>query len=110
MASHGSPTSGSTDPDGDGINENGIYLVRPDGRDKHLLLTVPAGHPDWSPDGKRLAVDTEPADGDARSGPWTRTGRTAAGRHLRWRACAGPPAPAWSPDGRHLAFKRVPPA
>src|SRR6188508_2490486 len=52
------------DADGDGVNKEGLYLVRPDGRDRHLLLARAVGHPDWSPDGKRLAVDTEPEDGE----------------------------------------------
>jgi Tol biopolymer transport system component len=45
---------------------DGIYLARPDGSDQHQLLTDMAGseiHPDWSPDGQRLAfVRSTPED------------------------------------------------
>ena len=37
---------------------DGIYLARPDGSGQHQILTELAGseiHPDWSPDGQRLA-------------------------------------------------------
>ena len=93
------------DSDGDGVNENGVYLVRPDGRDQHLLLTAAAGHPDWSPDGKRLAVDTEPADGEE---IWI---LDADGTDVTVVTCDGAPcgpvaSPAWSPDGGQLAFMR----
>ena len=72
------------DAGNDGTNESGIYLVRPDGRDKHLLVPMAASHPDWSPDGNRLAFDTEPADGEQ---IWTvdADGTKVTGRHLRRR-------------------------
>ena len=41
----------------------GLYLMRPDGSDAHEIATeLPADafHPDWSPDGKRIALDPEP--------------------------------------------------
>jgi Tol biopolymer transport system component len=85
--------------------DDGVYLVRPDGRDQHLLLTDPAGHPDWSPDGQRLVVDTEPADGEQ---IWI---LNADGTNLTVVTCDGEPcapaaAPAWSPDGGHFALQR----
>jgi Tol biopolymer transport system component len=96
------------DSDGVSDNENGVYLVRPDGRDKHLLLSAPMGHPDWSPDGKRIAVDTEPEDGEE---IWI---LDADGTDVRVVTCDGAScgpvaAPAWSPDGRQLAFQRAAP-
>jgi Tol biopolymer transport system component len=57
----------------------------------------PAGRPDWSPDGRRIA--------------FSRRGRLLTigsdGRGLR-RLATGEQigAPAWSPDGRHLVFVR----
>lgn len=92
------------DPDGDGVVDNGLYMVRPDGRDQHLVLTTNAGHPDWSPDGKRIVFDTEDD-----SGIWT---VNADGTNVKTLiACVGAPCagvahPAWSPDGKHLAFDR----
>ena len=84
----------------------GVYLVRPDGRDQHPLLTAPASHPDWSPDGKRIAIDREPADGEE---IWI---MDADGTDVTVVTCDGAPcgpvaAPAWSPDGNHLVFQRA---
>lgn len=92
------------DPDGDGVVDNGLYLTRPDGRDQHLVLTTSAGHPDWSPDGKRIAADTEDDRGILTLEPDGTNVQTLI-------ACVGAPcgsvaAPAWSPDGKHLAFQR----
>ncbi len=89
-------------------DKQGVYLVRPDGRDQHLLLTAPAGHPDWSPDGQRLAVATENADGTGEI--WTLDADGTDVKQLM--ACSGAPcmyvgAPAWSPDGKQIAFQRV---
>ncbi len=94
--------------DADNPDKQGVYLVRPDGRDQHLLLTDPAGHPDWSPDGKRIAVATEPADGMGQI--WTLNADGTDAKQLI--ACSGAPcmyvgAPAWSPDGEQIAFQRV---
>ena len=66
------------------------------------------GHPDWSPDGTRIAVDTEPEDGEQ---IWI---MDADGTHVTVVTCDGGPcgpvaAPAWSPDGRQLAFQRAAP-
>jgi Tol biopolymer transport system component len=93
---------------GEACDLQGVYLVRPDGRDQHLLLKDPAGHPDWSPDGTRIAVATEPADGMAQI--WTLNADGTDVKQLI--ACSGAPcmyvgAPAWSPDGKRIAFQRV---
>ena len=94
------------DSDGDGINANGVFLVRPDGGDHHLLNTAAVGHPDWSPDGQHLVVDTEPTDGEE---IWI---VDADGTNVTVVTCGGEPcgpaaAPAWSPDGGHLALQRA---
>jgi Tol biopolymer transport system component len=98
-----------------GCDQQGVYLVRPDGRDQHPLLTDPASpltdpatHPDWSPDGKRVAVATEPADGMGEI--WTVNADGTDAKLII--ACPGAPcaylgAPAWSPDGKRIAFQRV---
>ena len=95
-----------TDPDG--VNGGGAYLVRPDGRDAHELLTVFAGQPDWSPDGKLIAVAVDFADGVSEI--WTVNADGTDAKQLI--ACPGAPchyvgSPAWSPDGKQMAFMRV---
>jgi len=98
-----------------GCDQPRVYVVRPDGRDPHLLLTDPASpltdpatHPDWSPDGERILVATEPADGVGEI--WTVNADGSDAKLLI--ACPGAPcaylgAPAWSPDGKRIAFQRV---
>ena len=95
------------DADPDRAAQHGVYLVRPDGHDRHLLLTAPAISPDWSPDGTRIVVESEPDDSDPEL--WI---VEADGTDLLVVACDGAPCgnvanPAWSPDGGHLAFQRV---
>jgi len=92
--------------DGDRCDRQGVYLVRPDGRDRHLLLPAPAGHPDWSPDGERIVVESEPAE---TSEMWI---LDADGTDLQVVTCDGAPCgpianPAWSPDGGQLVFQRA---
>lgn len=98
-------SQGYTDPDG--VFGSGIYLVRPDGPDPHVLLTARAEHPDWSPDGKLVAVVAEPAADFSEI--WT---VRADGTDVRTliacveAPCVGFAAPVWSPDGKQLAFQR----
>ncbi len=90
----------------------GIYLVRPDGTDPHALLPdakYNAFHPDWSPDGTRIAFDAETGGGNE---IWVvnADGTNAATIVPRSTDCAiscGEVAlPASSPDGSKLAFVR----
>jgi Tol biopolymer transport system component len=95
-----------TDPPG-----NGLFLVRPDGTDKHRILTgLPAqlAHPDWSPDGRQLAFDIG-VGGDVVE-VWT---AAADGSNAKKAiGCVQAPClqvayPAWSPDGSELAYVRI---
>jgi Tol biopolymer transport system component len=95
------PTSGNT-----------IYLARPDGTDLHELLPDAKDevfHPDWSPDGKRIAVDVR-TDGGGEIWVVNADGTDAAVIVQQSTDCAiscGDVAlPAWSPDGSKLAFVR----
>jgi Tol biopolymer transport system component len=91
---------------------NGVYLVRPDGTDPHALLpeaNYGAYHPDWAPDGARIAFDAETGGGNE---VWVANadGTNAAVIVPRSPDCAiscGDVAlPAWSPDGSKIAFVR----
>ena len=84
----------------------GLYLVRPDGSDAHEIATELPGdafHPDWSPDGRRIALDVETGEGfeiwavDAdgtNAEPVVRRSTDCA------ISCGDVAEPAWSPDGR----------
>jgi Tol biopolymer transport system component len=90
----------------------GLYLMRPDGSDAHEIATELPGqayHPDWSPDGKRIALDTATDEGFE---IWVvnADGTNSAVIVRRIADCAiscGEVAePAWSPDGSKIAFVR----
>ncbi len=96
-----------TDPPGDGL-----YLVRPDGTDRHRILTdLPPrlAHSDWSPDGQQLAFDFGVGPGDLGE-IWT---ADADGTNPKKAiGCLQDPClqiayPAWSPDGTELAYVRI---
>jgi len=84
-----------------------IQLIRPDGTGLHDLLASSPGaqtHPDWSPDGNRIAFVVD------EHAIWTANadGSEAAALPIE---CAGEcqlvDAPAWSPDGATIAFTRL---
>jgi hypothetical protein len=70
----------------------GLWLVRPDGSDAHLLRAR-AGNATWSPDGSRLATSVD--------GELALIGLDGSTQLLR---VAGGGDIAWSPDGSKLAF------
>jgi Tol biopolymer transport system component len=92
----------ATDPD-----EDAIYLIRPDGTGKHELIPDVLGsdfHPDWSPDGSRIAfIHSGPGD---QSQLWV---ADANGSHAtRLLSCELPcntfSYPDWSPDGTAIYY------
>ena len=103
---------------GDPGHWNGLYAIRPDGTDDHIILPAfgdasgswdwgkeGALHPDWSPDGSRLAF-TNGADDS-----WTIWVANVDGTGAREVVpCSAPcqvvDMPAWSPDGTKLAYAR----
>jgi TolB protein len=73
-----------------------LWVVRPDGRDRHGLSIVHfADMPAWSPDGKWIAYV-----GD---GGLSEVLADGSGRRLLLRRAVE--SPAWSPDGRRIAFE-----
>jgi Tol biopolymer transport system component len=91
-----------------------IYLVRPDGSGRHLLLPDlpnPAFDPAWSPDGQQIAfssdrLDQSEAPGGARNDLWI---VNADGTNARVVVACNVPCntvngPVWSADGRRILF------
>lgn len=88
----------------------GVHLVRPDGSDLHRWPVVIPGtqeHPDWSPDGRQLVIDT--LDGSGVRDLWIANADGSDARPVV--DCVDPckwvDEPAWSPDGASIAFQRV---
>ena len=91
---------------------DGIYLMRPDGTDAHELLpdaTYGVYHPDWSPDGSRIAFDAETGGGNE---VWVVDADGTDATVLVARStdcelsCGDVALPARSPDGLSMAFVR----
>ena len=92
---------------GDGAGGGTVFLVRPDGTGLHELRPGIPGdesHPDWSPDGSRIAyIETSPA---GTSELWVvDADGTDAERLVECRApCIELGYPDWSPDGRSVYY------
>jgi len=89
----------------------GVLLVRPDGTDSHWPTSGVPGqfqeHPDWSPDGRRLAFSVTDLDGTKDLWVADLDGSNAQ-RIVDCQApCAWADDAAWSPDGTAIAFQRT---
>jgi Tol biopolymer transport system component len=88
----------------------GVHFVRPDGSDLHRWAAGIPGtqeHPDWSPDGRQLVVDTR--DGAGVRDLWIADADGSDARRVIdcVDPCTGVDEPAWSPDGASIAFQRI---
>jgi Tol biopolymer transport system component len=97
------------------VDEDRLWLVRPDGTGRHVIETGLDGqqeHPDWSPEGTRIAFDRWLPDaanpGRDRIDVWVvDADGSNAGRVASCEApCLQVSMPAWSPDGQSLAVVR----
>ena len=93
----------------------GIHVVRTDGTDAQAPLADVPGtvqeHPDWSPDGTRLAftvTEAEDAGGETEDVWIAEVGGWRAEKLVDCEApCMWVDEPAWSPDGRSIVFHRL---
>jgi hypothetical protein len=108
VARPGGPESPAWSPDGRWIayqyffhddKRNGLWLVRPDGRDRHRVVGGFIWSSSWSPDGSKLAVGT----GRGAVALVDVSGRVL--RRLRLRGLEQIGGLAWSPDARRLALQ-----
>ena len=88
----------------------GLYLIHPDGSDKHQVLAGDAEYPAWSPDGRRLAFMSLGFPPGRSSAAYEIYVVDADGGHLeRLTNQAGEDGwPAWSHDGTRIGYTRMP--
>lgn len=84
-----------------------IYTVRPDGSQRRQLTHLPAdktaASPAWSPDGRRIAYQSN-VDGDFQL--WVMNADGSSQRRLLDDPGFADYQPSWSPDGSRLVFSR----
>src|SRR5262245_23506190 len=88
---------------------NMLFVVKADGTGLKPLARaffVGSEAPSWSPDGRRLAYATRPADGGADSSAVFVINADGGGQRNVSRNPARDLQPVWSPDGRKIAFLR----
>jgi Tol biopolymer transport system component len=93
-----------------GAGGYGVYLIREDGTGLHHWPSGIAGgyeHPDWSPDGRRIMVNSVELDGTEDVWSANVDGSDVI-RHIDCAApCVWADEAAWSPDGTTIAFQRL---
>ena len=89
----------------------GVDLVRPDGTGIHWPMAAIPGqfqeHPDWSPDGNRLAFSETAADGTEDLWVADIDGSSATRIVDCQTPCLWADEPAWSPDSASIVFQRT---
>lgn len=83
--------------DSNDARKNGLWLVRPNGKDRRLVTPHLGNTWSWSPDGKRLAYTTT-------SGELVVVGRDGSGARRLKLGLDLVASLSWSPDGGRLAF------
>jgi Tol biopolymer transport system component len=92
------------DPTGTGLE--GIFVVDVDGSNEHEIQPPNGGlFPDWSPDGKRIALSTLRADQTE-----TIVTMDPDGTHVHDTGVSGGECSEWSPDGTKIAYCHHPSA
>jgi Tol biopolymer transport system component len=92
-------------PDPNGTGVEGIFVVDVDGSHERQIQPPRGGlFPDWSSDGRRIALSTVRADGSE-----TIVTTDPDGTHLRDTEVAGGECSEWSPDSSKLAYCHHPP-
>jgi len=81
-----------------------IYIMNADGTDERRLMNLPGleGHPDWSPDGKRITFHAD-RNGDGKSEIYV-VPVEGGEPCLVVGDASDNTAPDWSPDGKMIAF------
>lgn len=88
-----------------GGEEGGIFAMKSDGSDPHLIMAGPLHYPKWSPDGKWIAFDGEPGGNNFEvyimkaNGTEMRQVTNHPGGSGEYNKC-----PSWSPDGKRLVY------
>jgi Tol biopolymer transport system component len=88
----------------------GLYLIHPDGSEKHQILAGDAEYPAWSPDGRRLAFMSLGFPAGSSSAAYEiYVVDVDGGSVRRLTHLTGEDGwPAWSHDGTRIAYTRMP--
>ena len=86
-----------------GTGSFGIYTMKPDGSDVTRVVSSPATHPEWSPDGSKILY----LSGSAIDG-FTIVNADGTNPRPLGRGSIFTPWTAWSPDGSKISFTGSP--